>query len=82
MSPRRIGQVWATRKGHPISLARLAMIRNLDTLDAYATQHNIAPSFHYTGDMEQLRSIAPGAAGRFELRRQIDRMRRALQDAA
>ena len=75
-----IGKAWATRNGRPISMRRLAIIRNLDILDAYATEHNVAPAFTYTGDMEQLERLAPNAAGRFKLRREIDRMRRALAD--
>lgn len=78
-----IGNVWVTRGGVRLSrrdILRDRMRQDLDQLDAYATQHNIAPSFNYNGDLEPLRKIAPGCAGRFELRRQIDRMRRALTD--
>ena len=68
------------RRLHREGALRNRMKQDLERLDRYATQHNIAPSFTYTGNLERLRSIAPGAAGRFELRRQIDRMRRALSD--
>ena len=78
-----IGNAWVTRGGVRLSrrdIIRDRMRQDLDALDHYATQANVAPSFAYDGDLEPLRSIAPGAAGRFELRRQIDQMRRALTD--
>lgn len=55
--------------------------QDLLALDHYATQHNIAPSFHYTGDLDRLEQIAPGAAGRFRLRAAIDELRESMEAA-
>lgn len=51
----------------------------LETLDYYATLTNVAPSFHYTGDIDRLETIAPAAAGRFRLRAAIDDLRASME---
>lgn len=55
--------------------------QDLLALDDYATQHNVAPSFHYTGDIDRLEQIAPKTAGRFKLRAAIDELRASMEAA-
>lgn len=60
----------------------MTIYQDLLALDAYATQHNVAPSFTYSGGkdaLDRLEQIAPGAAGRFRLRAAIDRMRESME---
>lgn len=58
--------------------------QDLLALDAYATQHNIAPSFTYSGGkdaLDRLEQIAPKTAGRFRLRAAIDELRASMEAA-
>lgn len=59
----------------------MTVYQDLLALDNYATQHNIAPSFQYSGDLDGLEKIAPKTAGRFKLRAAIDELRASMEAA-